>query len=100
MKKPGKSGKEQPTENMEKTIEKTIAGLFEQCGLGEVLPPVIPVSGGFMHRMFRVNTPEGSYAVKRLNPEIMKRPDALRNYRRAEALEKILEDAGLPSCPP
>lgn len=99
MKKPGKSGKEQPTENMEKTIEKIIAGLFEQCGLGEVLPPVVPVSGGFMHRMFRVNTPEGSYAVKRLNPEIMKRPDALRNYRRAEALEKILEDAGIPVVP-
>ena len=80
-------------------IEQTIAKLFDQCGLGDVLLPVVPVSGGFMHRMFRVNTPECSYAVKRLNPEIMKRPDAMRNYRRAESLETILEEAGIPIVP-
>ena len=77
-------------------IENTIARLFETSGLGTVLPPVSPVSGGFMHRMYRVNTAGRSYAVKHLNPGIMKRPGVMDNYRRAEKLEKIIEDAGIP----
>ena len=80
-------------------ITSTIKELFRTCHLGEVLPPVVSVSGGYMHRMFRVNTPGHSYAVKHLNPEIMKRPDAMDNYRRAEKLEQILDDAGIPIVP-
>ena len=49
-----------------------------------------------MHRMFKVRTSSGTYAVKALNPEVMSRPDALRNYAEAEKLERILEDNGLP----
>ena len=73
--------------------ENTIARLFESCGLGEVVPPVLPVQGGFMHRMFRVSTGDRTYAVKHLNPEIMKRPDVMKNYRRAEELEQITAEA-------
>ena len=43
-----------------------------------------------------MNTPERSYAVKHLNPEIMKRPNVMDNYRKAETLEQIIEDAGIP----
>ena len=49
-----------------------------------------------MHRMFKVRTSSGTYVVKALNPEVMSRPDALRNYAEAEKLERILEDNGLP----
>lgn len=70
--------------------------LFKQKGLGTVLPPITPVSGGFLHRMYRVNTADCSYAVKHLNPEIMQRPTAMENFRRAEALEAELERAGIP----
>ena len=77
-------------------IENTIARLFETAGLGTVLPPVSPVSGGLMHRMYRVNTPDHSYAVKHLNPGIMKRPGVMDNYRKAEKLEQIIEDARIP----
>lgn len=55
-----------------------------------------PVSGGYMHKMFRLDTPCGSYAVKLLNPEVMRRPDAPANYRNAERLEAVLEENGLP----
>ena len=79
--------------------ENTIVKLFQSCGLGEVRPPVLPVQGGFMHRMFRVTAADRTYAVKYLNPEIMKRPDVMNNYRRAEELEQILEDAGIPVVP-
>ena len=93
-------GKTNRTElNGMEAAESGIAKLFSTRGLGEVLLPVTPVSGGLMHRMFRVNTPGRSYAVKHLNPGIMKRPEAMDNYRRAESLEGILEEAGIPIVP-
>ena len=79
--------------------ENTIVRLFETRGLGKVVSPVQPVSGGYMHRMFRTVTADGAYAVKCLNPELMKRPGVIENYRRAEKLEQILEDAGIPIAP-
>ena len=76
-----------------------IARLFASRGLGEVSKPITPVSGGFMHRMYRAETESGTYAVKRLNPAVMARPGVMDNYRRAEALEKILEERGIPIVP-
>ena len=69
--------------------------LIEQCGLGKVDGDILPVSGGLMHRMFKVQTTTGTYAVKCLNPEIMNRPDAMKNYSEAEWLEWILEENGI-----
>ena len=73
-----------------------INALITQCGLGTIEEEMIPVSGGFMHKMYKVRTTSGTYAVKSLNPEIMSRPDALKNYAEAEKLERILEDNSLP----
>lgn len=81
------------------TIDKQISDLMKQCRLGAVIAPITPVSGGFMHKMYRVETDFGIYAVKCLNPEIMKRPDVLGNYARAEQIERILEEKGLPIVP-
>lgn len=67
-----------------------------RLGLGALLREPERVSGGYMHRMYRLDTESGSYAMKLLNPEIMKRPDARANYARAEMLEKQLEAAGMP----
>ena len=77
-------------------IEDVIQNLFQQKGLGTVVLPIVPVPGGFLHRMYRVETAEKTYAVKHLNPDIMRCPDAVRNMRQAEALEQILVDAGIP----
>ena len=79
--------------------DRLIDKLFKEKNIGQIIYPIIPVSGGFMHRMYRVETDKGIYAVKHLNTNIMKRPDALDNYRRAEALEKQLEEAGIPIVP-
>ena len=75
---------------------KELFALMEQCGLGMVEGQIEPVSGGLMHRMYKVQTTTGTYAVKCLNPEIMSRPDAMKNYAEAERLEKILECNGIP----
>uniref|UniRef100_UPI004057C393 aminoglycoside phosphotransferase family protein n=1 Tax=Acetatifactor sp. TaxID=1872090 RepID=UPI004057C393 len=57
------------------------------------------VSGGYMHKMYKLETTTGTYAVKLLNPSIMKRPDAMENYKRAEQLETVLEANHLPIVP-
>lgn len=76
-----------------------IKQLFETLSLGTVTLPVVPVTGGFMHRMYKVCTGKHTYAVKHLNCEIMKRPVAMDNYKKAERIEAILEDAGIPIVP-
>ena len=80
-------------------MKETICKLFEQCCPGELVGDVDPVSGGLMHKMFKVQTDKRCYAVKCLNPEIMKRPGVPENYARAEALECILEKKGIPIVP-
>lgn len=46
--------------------------------------------------MYKVPTKKQTYAVKHLNPEIMKRPAAMANYKKAERLEAILEESEIP----
>jgi len=80
-------------------MEQKIRALMQSCGLGTVMSPVESVSGGYLHRMYRVTTDAGVYAVKHLNPAIMRRPDAFDNFRRAEMLEGTLERENLPIVP-
>ncbi|MCR5685606.1 MAG: aminoglycoside phosphotransferase family protein [Lachnospiraceae bacterium] len=79
--------------------EEKIKNLFKENIPGETVLSITPVTGGFMHRMYRVDTPDRSYAVKHLNPNVMKRPEAMANYRKAEALESKLEKAGIAIVP-
>lgn len=80
-------------------IEELIEELMTKCGFGAVVFPIEPVSGGLMHRMYRVRTDSGIYAVKHLNPEIMGREGVHDNYERAEKIEQILEKEGIPIVP-
>lgn len=80
-------------------IENIIAKLFENSGLGIIDRPIASVSGGFMHRMYKVHANDTFYAVKHLNPGVMARESALENYDRADALESIIEEAGIPIVP-
>lgn len=67
--------------------------------LGVISEPPRQLSGGFLHRMYALTTDRGRYAVKLLNPHIMARPDAMENFRRAEAFEAQLERTALPILP-
>lgn len=70
-----------------------------KLNLGSVIEPPRQLTGGFMHKMYSLFTERGRFAVKLLNPHIMARPDALDNFRRAEAFEAQLERAGIPILP-
>lgn len=66
--------------------------LMKHLGLGELLAEPVPVSGGLLHKMYRVTTAKGGFAVKVLNPEIMKRPEALRNTIFSEKIANALSE--------
>lgn len=76
--------------------EKWFEDIAARFGLGRVIEPARPLSGGLMHQMFALTTERGKYAVKLLNPHVMARPEAPGNFRRCEELEARMEEKGLP----
>ena len=84
---------------IEKSIKDWLERLVRKCGLGNIMADVEPVTGGLMHRMYKVITDSGVYAVKHLNAEIMKRPGVHDNFARAEKIEGILEKNDIPIVP-
>lgn len=72
--------------------------LAEDLQLGKVIEKPIQVTGGFMHRMFKVVTDKGRYIIKLLNPNIMKRPTAMNNYKIADDIEDILRQNNIPAA--
>lgn len=69
----------------------------ENLKLGKVMEKPVQVTGGFMHKMFKVVTDKGRYIVKLLNPNIMKRPTAMGNYKIADDMEEILKQNNIPA---
>lgn len=71
----------------------------EQLNLGKLTAEPTRLYGGLMHKMYRIVTESGVYAVKRLNPHVMARSDAHHNFAAAEELERKLEQTDLPLLP-
>ena len=55
--------------------------------------------GGLLNRMYKVNTSNGIYAVKHLNPEVMKRQNAKGNHILAEKIANIAKNNGVNCVP-
>lgn len=62
--------------------------LMSTLRLGRLLEEPVRIEGGLLHKMYRVSMSDGLFAVKVLNPEIMKRPDALSNTIYSEKVAK------------
>ena len=73
--------------------------LCEQLNLGALVEEPMRLYGGLMHKMYRIATESGVYAVKCLNPHVMARPTAAANFAAAEELECKLEQTDLPILP-
>lgn len=61
--------------------------------------PPIRLNGGFMHQMYKLETEQGTYALKLLNRFVMQRETAMKNYAIAEQLEHVLEQRKIPIVP-
>lgn len=73
------------------------AALCVRYNLGEPTAEPVPVTGGLIHRLYRIETTTGTYAVKRLNPEIVGYENSRDNFRRSEALAAVFAAAGIPA---
>ncbi|MDE7298697.1 MAG: phosphotransferase [Lachnospiraceae bacterium] len=71
--------------------ENRLARLCRMLGLGKLTREPRALSGGFLHKMFEVNTETGHFAVKALNPEITARPGALKNFSVSEQIANRLK---------
>ena len=68
-----------------------IEKLMTTLQLGKLLEEPARIEGGLLHKMYRVSTTNGLFAVKHLNPEIMKRPNALSNTIHSEKAAKAFD---------
>ncbi|MDE6674395.1 MAG: aminoglycoside phosphotransferase family protein, partial [Acetatifactor sp.] len=66
--------------------QKILTCLCEKYTLGKIICDPLPVTGGLLHRMYHVTTDQGEYAIKLLNPDIMKRPKAMSNMIHSERI--------------
>jgi Ser/Thr protein kinase RdoA (MazF antagonist) len=63
--------------------------LCNVLGLGDIIGFPKVITGGFLHRMYAIETMQGKYAVKVLNPQIMLRPMAMQNFINSEQIANI-----------
>ncbi len=72
--------------------------LCKTLNLGEMVEAPKAISGGFLHRIYAVETTKGKYAVKALNPKIMLRPEAMQNFINSEHIANIALN-NIPALP-
>lgn len=73
--------------------------ICKRYDLGKSVQSPLPLSGGFLHKVFALFTEKGKYAVKLLNPFVMQRDTAMENFHRAEELESMLKNNKIPIVP-
>lgn len=69
-----------------------IETLCKKYNLGNLKGEPEIVTGGLMHKMYHVSTDQGEYAIKLLNPDIMKRTEALQNTVNSEIVSNALRN--------
>ena len=61
-------------------INKKIETLIKNNHLGNIVININKVKGGVSHKMFKVETDQGAYAIKELNIGIMKKETAYSSW--------------------
>jgi hypothetical protein len=67
----------------------------QNCKLGTVIN-ITKLTGGLMHKMFKVETDKGIYAIKVLNKEVMARSDAYNNFVISETISNLAKENNIP----
>ena len=80
-------------------INTIIYSLINKLNLGNIIDEPVRVTGGLLNRMYKVNTTSGIYAVKHLNPEVMKRKNAKENHILAEKIANIAKENNINCLP-
>ena len=73
--------------------------LCEALDLGDRRGDITPVAGGFHHRMWRLPTSTGVYAVKQLAPDTDLSGGDNNPLNQSEQIANLFADRGIPSLP-
>lgn len=71
--------------------------LIKECNLGTTIKSINKVTGGLSHRMYKIVTDKGVYAIKELNSGIMKKRTAYSNFLFAEKVTVLAKANGIPA---
>lgn len=66
--------------------------------LGEIVGVPKAISGGLLHRMYAIETTQGKYAIKALNPKIMLKSEAMQHFLNSERIANIALN-NIPALP-
>ena len=66
--------------------------------LGDIVGVPETISGGLLHKMYAIETTQGKYAIKALNPQIMLRPVAMQHFINSEQIVNIAAN-NIPAIP-
>ena len=81
--------------NINFNIYKRIELFIVKNQLGRLVKNIDIVTGGLSHRMYKVETDKGIYAVKELNAGVMKREKAYSNFVFSEKVTDIAKENGI-----
>ena len=76
-------------------INSKIERFIQNNDLGSVIKNINKITGGLSHRMYKVETDKGIYAVKELNSGVMKREKAYSNFVFSEKVTDIAKENGI-----
>ena len=76
-------------------INEKIQQLITQNDLGTGIISIQKISGGLSHKIYRVRTDKADYAIKELNPAIMRKKDAYRNFVFSEKVARTARQNGI-----
>jgi thiamine kinase-like enzyme len=74
-----------------------IERLCTRCSLGNPLQEPQAVSGGLLHRVWRLDTTQGTFALKQLNAAIMQKLHIHDSYRLSEHIAAAMAAQGIPA---
>lgn len=80
-------------------MQQTMNLICERFLLGQMISEPVRLTGGLLHETWRLQTTTGSYVLKRLNPDIMQRTEARKNFKMSEdvAMQASFHLAALPA---
>lgn len=87
-----------------KNVEGTLYNLnFEKlCNkvcIGNLIGEPEQIFGGLLHKMYKIETEKGFFAVKALNPQIMQRETSMGNFVFSEKVANFAFESGIPALP-
>lgn len=77
-----------------RTID-SLTHLVESLNLGSTISAHTQLSGGSLHKMWHIKTPDCQYAIKEINQHIAKKGRALKNYELSEHISHLFQAHGV-----